>query len=387
MDVKGLDCIILGGGIGGLTAAIALAQRGAHVRVFEQADAIREVGAGLQISPNGRVVLRSLGLEAAVQSMATEGQAVRLRDYSGTDVLRLDLAQGRHGTFLFAHRADLIAVLHAAAKAAGAEIVLGQKALSVMPGSVPVVQMLDGAAHRAGLILGADGLHSVARTALNGTTAPFFTQQVAWRAVVPDSGDTREVTVWMGPHRHIVSYPLRGGRLRNIVAVQERAAWVQESWSHEDDPANIRSVFVDFAPEIGDVLARIETVHLWGLFRHPVAKHWYSGGVGLLGDAAHPTLPFLAQGANMAFEDVGALLRALDETANLNDALEQYQTMRVDRVTRVVNAASRNARKYHLASPLVRWGAHTVLRTIGAVAPSLMLRQFDWLYGYDVTRD
>jgi len=246
--------------------------------------------------------------------------------------------------------------------------------------------MLSGSAHRAQVIIGADGLHSVARSALNGTAAPFFTRQVAWRALVPDDINAREVTVWMGPRRHIVSYPLRQGRVRNIVAVQERADWVQESWSHEDDPDAMRAVFSDFAPQMRNVLQKVAHVNLWGLFRHPVARRWSSGGVVLLGDAAHPTLPFLAQGANMALEDAWALLRAFEAADTVETALARYQDMRAARVTRVIHAASRNAWKYHLASQPLRMAAHAGLRIAGALAPGLLLRQFDGLYGYDVTR-
>ena len=186
----------------------------------------------------------------------------------------------------------------------------------------------------------------------------------------------------MGPGRHLVSYPLPGGR-RNIVAVEQRTAWAEEGWSHQDHPANLRGAFAGFAPRVQDWLSKVDAVFLWGLFRHPVAHRWHSGAQVLLGDAAHPTLPFLAQGANLALEDAWVLARALD--APLDKALPHYQLERDARVRKVVDAASRNARNYHLSFPPARFAAHTMLRIAGAVAPGRVLGRLDWLYRHDVT--
>lgn len=385
MDITGLNCFVLGGGIGGLATAINLRRAGAHVRVLEQAHEIREVGAGLQISPNGFVVLEKLGLGDALRSKSVRGQSVRLRDYKGHDVVRFDLARLPCGDYHFIHRADLINILEKAAKVAGVDILLGQQVTSVTPGQTPMAVLQDGTTVEGDLIVGADGLHSVARQVLNGTMAPFFTRQTAWRAVVPETGAAPEAQVFMGPHRHIVTYPLRSGRMRNIVAVQERAKWREESWTAEDYPENLRAAFDDFGPEVLALLDRVEKVHRWGLFRHPVAATWYADGVVLVGDAAHPTLPFMAQGANMALEDSFALVRCLQDGADLASALDDYQRMRADRARSVVDAASGNAWKYHLSFPPLRLAAHTALRIAGALAPGRMVGQFDWIYGYDVT--
>jgi salicylate hydroxylase len=187
----------------------------------------------------------------------------------------------------------------------------------------------------------------------------------------------------MGPGRHIVSYPLRGGRMMNIVAIEERGAWAEEGWHHRGDPDVLRRVFEDFGGPAGDSLARVQEVHLWGLFRHPVAEAWLRGHAVLLGDAAHPTLPFLAQGANMALEDAFVLARV----ATAGGDLRRYQTARRDRVVRIVDAASRNAWKYHLSPGPLRWAAHRALALGSRLAPGAMTGQFNWLYGHDVTRD
>ncbi len=386
MTLDGLKILVIGAGIGGLAAARALALRGADVTVLEQAGAIAEVGAGLQISPNGFVVLHALGLGDLLAAGAVQGQAVSLRDYRKGEVLRLDLRQLESRDYYFVHRADLIDVLAEGARAAGVKIRLLQKVDQVIPGARPELRMANGVVLSADLVIGADGLHSKARQALNGTAAPFFTRQVAWRAVVPNLEERGpEVRVHMGPLRHVVSYPLRGGKALNIVAVQEQAAWAAESWSQQDDPMALRAAFGDFGPEVQTLLARVENVNLWGLFRHQVAQNWYREGVALLGDAVHPTLPFMAQGACMALEDCWELAEALSDSETVDQALARYQSRRESRVHRVVEAANGNAWKYHLSFPPLRWAAHTALRVGGAMAPERMMRQFDWLYNFDVT--
>jgi salicylate hydroxylase len=180
---------------------------------------------------------------------------------------------------------------------------------------------------------------------------------------------------------------LRGGALINLVAVQERTLWAQESWAHRDDPANLRDAFEGAAPSVTRMLEHVEEVHLWGLFRHPVAPIWYGQNCALIGDAAHPTLPFLAQGANMALEDAWALCMSLHETGPLEDRLAAYQNLRNPRVSKVIKAANGNAWKYHLPRGPMRLAAHLALGVGSRFAPNLMLRQFDWLYGYDITSE
>jgi salicylate hydroxylase len=368
MSVAGRPATVTGGGVAGLAVARALALRGAEVTLHEQAAEIGEVGAGLQISPNGLRVIDALGLGEALRAVAVKALAIRLRDYRGGEVLRLDLARHGAGDYLFVHRARLVEVLEAGARDAGVAIRTGSRL----------------GPEAEGLVIGADGLHSALRAALNGEATPFFTGQVAWRALVADPGAEPEVQVFMGPGRHLVTYPLAWG-LRNIVAVEERGAWAAEGWYQADNPDNLARAFAGFAPEVRGWLAQVEQVHLWGLFRHPVAARWHDDRRAILGDAAHPTLPFLAQGANLALEDAWVLADRLDRLPQ-GDALAAYQQARRDRVARVIAAANTNARNYHLSQPLVRSAAHAILRLGGAVAPAAALRRFDWIYGYDATR-
>ena len=388
MALNGKKVLVVGAGVAGLCAALAMRRRGAEVMLLEQAEAVTEVGAGLQLSPNGVAVLRALGLEPALARNAVRARAVVLRDYRRPgDVLRLDLqTHAPDQAFYFTHRADLIDLLGDAVREAGVQVRLLQNVAEVLPGPTPAVRLVNGNEKTADLVIGADGLHSRARVALNGPDAPFFTGQVAWRAVVPnDMNLPAEARVYMGPGRHLVSYPLRQGRAMNIVAVQERAAWTAADWNLADDPDNLRHVFADFGEDARALLRRVTEVRQWGLFRHPVAATWHRDGVAILGDAAHPTLPFMAQGANMAFEDAWVLTRCLDETEDTAAALARYQGLRHQRATRVIGAANGNAWKYHLRLPPLRGAAHMALRLGGAVMPGRMVHQFDWLYGHDVT--
>jgi salicylate hydroxylase len=387
MSLIGQSITLLGAGIAGLACARALALRGAEVTVLEQADAIREVGAGLQISPNGAAVLRALGLGEALDRAGTAATGVRLIDGSSAEpVLSMDL-RGRD--FRLLHRADLIALLLEGARGAGAELRLLQRIETVdLTGARPRIVTAQGAALTPDLLIGADGLHSHTRVALNGAAAAVFTGQVAWRAVLPEAEaeDTAALAeVHMGPGRHLVSYPLRGGRQRNIVAVEERSRWAEESWTLRDDPMDLRLAFETFSPRVRGWLDRVEEVHLWGLFRHPVARHWHGGRAVILGDAAHPTLPFLAQGANMALEDAWVLADCLARHDTPEAAFAAYQQARAARCARIVAASTANARAYHLSSPL-REIAHLGLRIGGRIAPQAALRRFEWIYGTDVTQ-
>ncbi|MFV0336386.1 MAG: FAD-dependent monooxygenase [Tropicimonas sp.] len=387
MTLIGQEITVLGGGIGGLAAARALAMRGARVRLLEQAAEIGEVGAGIQVSPNAGRVLAALGLEMAFEEISIASQGAVLRDYAeGAEVLRLDLT--RFGRFGLVHRADLVAMLAVAAREAGVEIELGARVGEVsLDGGQAELRLENGEQREAPFLVAADGLHSRARPALLGSERPHFTGHVAWRALIPlVPGEVpAQAQVFMGPGRHLVAYPLRGGRLLNLVGVHERTAWQAEGWNHAGDPAEFRAIFTRFGGPVCGWLERVEAVHVWGLFRHEVARRWYGDNVAILGDAAHPTLPFLAQGACMALEDGWVLAACLSQGEGRGAALARYEALRAPRCRRIVDAGTANARNYHLGGPLSRTVAHLGLRVIGKALPGFMPDRFGWLYAHDVT--
>jgi salicylate hydroxylase len=383
MSLIGQSITLLGAGIAGLACARALALRGAEVTVLEQADAIREVGAGLQISPNGAAVLRALGLGEALDRAGTAATGVRLIDGPTAEpVLSMDL-RGRD--FRLLHRADLIALLLEGARGAGAELRLLQRIETVdLTGARPRIVTAQGAALTPDLLIGADGLHSPTRAALNGAAAAVFTGQVAWRAVLPEAEteDTAALAeVHMGPGRHLVSYPLRGGRQRNIVAVEERSRWAEESWTLRDDPMDLRLAFGTFSPRVRGWLDRVEEVHLWGLFRHPVARYWHGGRAVILGDAAHPTLPMLASGAAMAMEDGFILARCLQALPqDVPAALLRYEQARLARTARVVRGSSESARRFH--NPALADATGAAAYVDAEWSSDKVHARYDWLFSY-----
>lgn len=374
------DIAVIGGGVGGLTAALAFARRGANVTVYEQAAALTEVGAGLQITPNGARALNAFGIDRALAATGVTAQAVVPMDaMASREITRFDLSS-QTPPYRFYHRAALIDILARGCEAAGVTVKLGARIAALNPdGSFAV----EGTVVRPGLTIGADGIRSVVRGVINAPVEPFFTGQVAWRAMIKTDKLDPVARIWMAPGRHMVTYPLTGERL-NIVAVQQRSQWTEEGWHHSDAPGNLRMAFADCGWEVKSILGEVEEANLWGLFRHPVAENWYAGSVALVGDAAHPTLPFLAQGANLAIEDAYVLARCCDEAATLDAGLRDYQDKRRARVVRAIEAANRNARNYHLGG-LQRRIAHAGLRTLGKVAPAAFMGRMGWLYDHDVT--
>lgn len=384
MGLKDLNITVVGAGIGGLATALALRQAGARVQVLEKATELSEIGAGLQISANGMVVLRALGVVpqgaggAGLQSDGTD-----IRDFhTGRRVTTMPPPAA--GPTYYFHRADLIDLLYRAAARAGVDLVFGQQVIGydVRDGQA-CIETQSGRMHHADLVIGADGGRSLLRETLIGSTSPRFTGQVAWRATI--SGQKRDpitrATLTMGPGRHIVTYPVRDGTQTNIVAVEERTDWREEGWRHQGDPKDLQHRFSGFGGEVADQLAAVKDVNLWALFLYPVASRWQDGQLALVGDAAHPTLPFMAQGACLALEDAWVLSQCLARASDPATGLSEYEAARKKRAQRVVTAAAENARNFHFKSPMRQ------LAQLGlfALGPRIA-RRYDWIYGHDVTR-
>jgi len=394
MVLGSLRVAVIGAGIGGLAAAIALAARRAHVTVFEQAPALAEVGAGIQVGPNGVAVIEALGLRDAAEACADlPGEIVLANARSGRTVGRVPLGQkcvARYGRpYWHFHRADLLEVLRSGAEAAGVELRLGSRVIATdQDTSGARLRLETGGEVTADIVVGADGIRSSLRREHFGGAPPRYTGHVAWRGLLdaralPAGMAPGGALVTMGPGRHLVSYPLRGGQLINFVAVERRGTGAEEGWMAEDDPAALRAAFAGWDPRSEALLAAVERTFLWGLFDHPPLPRWADGRLALLGDACHPMLPFLAQGATMALEDAWVLAAEVAVADTPERGLMAYETRRKPRAARVQRAAAGNGRVFHLTG-VARSTADIGLSAASALAPGLLLSRFDWLYGADV---
>ncbi len=389
MYLYGKTAAVIGAGIGGLAAALALAKRGAKVQVFEQASQMAEVGAGLQISANGVKVLTALGLNIVADNQGNMPGQVELCDYkSGRVITKLPLNQTADAPFLQLHRADLLATLAAGCSREHVGIHLGQQA--------EVLDTENGVLSAApdthfDIVIAADGVRSACRETHFAGEKPTFTGQAAWRALVPAAdfpafkgqGGTR---LYLGPNRHLVIYPLRDRSLINIVAAEDRAAWTAEGWNQQDAAASLQRAFSGWCPYTRDLLACVVDPLLWGLFAHPTLSKWSRGRVALLGDAAHPMLPYMAQGACMGLEDAWVLAAALDHRDDVPTALQSYEHLRKPRATKVQQTSFGNSKIYHASNPLLRFGLHAGMGIAGKLAPGLLTDRFDWIYRLDVTK-
>jgi salicylate hydroxylase len=379
---------IAGAGIGGLTAAIALAQRGVGVRVFEQAAELGEVGAGLQLSPNAMKVLRELGLVTVLRDVAFEPEFATIKDgKTAQDFVSVPLkeaAEARFGApYLHVHRADLHQILLAEARRLGVDFELNTQ-----------LNGYDDAgflgAVSADLNIAADGVRSCHATQMNKGQDPQFTGQVAWRGAVdadalPSGLISPNATVWTGLGKHIVTYYVRGGSLVNFVAVEERDSWTDPSWTQQGDIAELRAAFTGWHPTIETLLNAVEVANIWALYDKPVLDRWSDGSVVLLGDACHPTLPFLAQGAAMAIEDASVLALCLHEEPQVPDALRRYEMARKPRTAVLQKKARANADMFHNRGALGGVLSKAKLQVARRLPPTLAMKPFNGIYAYDAT--
>lgn len=346
---------IVGAGIGGLAAGIALHRAGYAVEIFEQADAVGEVGAGLSLTPNAMKALAWLGVEPTVRALADEPPQQITRHYASGELLvrfdRSDTVARWGAPYLQIHRADLHAVLlrHFVTQCAG-KVHTGRRLISLTDAGVTAngaaaaqLTFASGESLRAQAVIGADGLKSVVRRALFGDDAPRFERFVAWRGLVPrERLGALELSpgsaVFAGPGRLFVRYPVRHGALMNFVAFARVDTWAGESWSQTGDIAEPRAVLADFHPEVHAILEATPggRCHKWGLFARDPLPSWTRGVTTLLGDAAHPMLPWFGQGAASALEDAVVLGRCLLESGankEINAGFRNFERARLPRVT------------------------------------------------------
>ena len=393
-----MKILISGGGIGGLTAALCFLHHGAEVTVLEQAPELGEVGAGIQIPPNAMKVFAALGLDAALAEIAFRPLAIEARmGRSGLELFQIPLTEyavNRWGApYLHIHRADYIAVLAAALRAQSPDALQlgGEVAGYCQTEEAVEVRLADGRRISGDALIGADGIHSPVREQMLGAEKPIFTGNVAWRAVVPMAAlgahaPRPTACAWMGPGKHCVTYRLRRGTLANFVGVVERDDWTTESWTERGTRGEALADFADWHPTITRLLGEADTLYRWALFDRAPLPRWVDGRVALLGDAAHPMLPFMAQGAAMAVEDAWVVAREVTQKTSPARGLEAYQHLRQTRASRVQAGSRANAKTFHKRRILGQLATYGPMWLAGKFAPMAVHRRQDPLYGYDVTR-
>lgn len=392
------QAVIAGGGIGGLAAALAMSRAGWEVRLFERAAAFSEVGAGIQLGPNVASVLHGWGLAAALDAVAAFPQRLQVRDAaSGQLLAELPLGDAmvrRYGApYLTVHRADLQALLlRAVQQHTDVRLHLERPLRSFGQNVQAVMVQADGGPEiECDALIGADGLWSSVRQQLLGDGLPARTGHVAFRAMalqsmLPEPLRSQQITVWLGPRMHVVQYPVRAGEWLNVVAiVQGEAPGEEDPWNHgvsTSDLDELARVLVGSCTALRDLLHALGGWQRWALHdRRPMqgTNQHAVGRVALLGDAAHPMRPYLAQGAGMAIEDAAglghALARALDPAFDVPLMLQRYALSRWQRNARVQARALRNGQIFH-ADGLLRWGRDVALRLLGE-----KLLDLPWLYG------
>jgi salicylate hydroxylase len=387
---------IAGAGIAGLTTALSLLQRGWKVDVYEQASQLAEVGAGLQISPNGTRVLQSLGLEPALQSVVCQAQGKEIRMWNTGQRWKLfdlgDDCLSRFGApYWMVHRGDLHKILLDAFNAqSDAPVRLNSRVVSAQSTSTGASFVLqDGSHHSAHGLIAADGVHSILREKLLGEDKAQFTGLLAWRGLVPVHAISAHLqaqvgTNWVGPGAHVITYPVRGGALMNVVGIIEKDGWLGESWTEQGTHEELLQDFGHWHADVGELMRKIDQPFKWALLGRSPQKGWAQGAICLVGDSAHPTLPFLAQGANMAIEDAAVMARCLTAYSTAEKAFAEFENLRWQRTADIVNRSSDNAKRFH--NPQLSDAAKAVDYVSTEWEPEKVRRRYDWMFEYDALR-
>ncbi|MCV6574691.1 MAG: FAD-dependent monooxygenase [Cohaesibacter sp.] len=393
---KSLSIIIAGGGIGGLSAAIALAQRNINVTVLERGKALCEVGAGIQISPNATGILKSWNVWDKLDDQAVIPPHIQIR--SGTsgsllsELATKDITKRYNAPYMVIHRGDMQRALYDRARELKQITILDYHQLRHLDQSATGVTVIcektdpDGSNSQnitlqADGLIAADGVWSKIRTDYMGNSPPAYSGKTAWRTTMPSQMVTEHinrhnVNLWIAPKAHLVHYPLIGGHMMNIVAIVQDD-WNEEGWNTKGDPAWLNQRFSRWPKEMRRLLSERDNWLKWALCGVDPSQPWTKGKVALLGDAAHAMLPFMAQGAVMAMEDAEILARALSEVPGpVETALLAYETARKERACKVVARAQKNGEIYHMS------GAMAMARnvTMRLMPDSQLLNQFDWIY-------
>lgn len=376
---------IIGGGLAGLATAAALARFGIEADVYEQASELGEIGAGINVSPQAIRALRAIGLGEPIAAIANIASGVLTRDMnSGATLNYRDQASAaaRFGAGVHSfHRADL---LHALASGVDARTIhLGYRLVGLDERSDTVSLIFaNGARRDAGIVIGADGVHSLIRRSLYGGDNPTYTGQTVWRALLPGETVPAEAMApsghvqWLGRGRHFFAYYLRGRDVVNIVTQEDTDSWVDEGWSIPGDPDAMRLSFPDPEPMLAALLQCVTQCSKWGLFTRPLTGNWGRGRIALIGDAAHAMLPNAGQGASQSFEDAYILARWLAEPGDPLAALQNFRRIRIPRVHAVQRYSADIVRTKH------KYGLKA-----DKAAEVDAVDQMAWIWGYDVVAD
>ena len=382
---SGCRIAIIGGGLAGLAAAQALKSFGIAAEVFEQAPALGEIGAAVNISPQAVKALQAIGLTREIAAAGTASPGIYTRNMQTGEFLEFNdrhkLAQEYGAPYYTFHRADLLDAL--ATGINSSSIHLGHRLAGLEENSDRVVLAFDnGARVEAEYVIAADGVRSVIRHALYGADNPTYTGQMVWRALL-DSKDVPFEAIeptghiqWVGPGCHLLAYYIRGKKMVNIVTQEDTDKWVEESWSTRGDPAEMRLSFPNPEPRLKLLLSVVTECSKWGLFTRPLTRNWGRGRIQLIGDAAHAMVPNAGQGAGQAFEDSYILGRWLEACPDPVEAFGNFRRVRIPRVQGVQRLSLANARFKHMRDSTVQ------TQSIRSGKTSVH-GNADWVYRFD----
>jgi salicylate hydroxylase len=386
--------IVAGAGIGGLTAALSLADRGFDVLVLEQARELGPVGAGIQLSPNATRVLFGLGLGPALQEVTIKpgGKCIRLWN-TGQEWQLFDLggeSVARYGfPYMMLYRPDLHRVLVEGLRQRKADaLVLGAKVADVTQDAGGVhVTLADGRSFDADALIGADGVHSVVRAKMIAEDKPRFSGCIAWRGVIPVEKLPRSMqgtsgVNWVGPGAHVIHYPIHAGKLVGFTGIVEKQGWYRESWTESGSVEECLNDFAGWHEDVQGLIRQLDNPLRWAMMVRDPLTNWTRGRVTLVGDAAHPTLPFLSQGAAMAIEDGCVLARALVAYGDdVESGLRAYQASRIERTTKIVLGSAANTKRFHSRELADAEGAAAYVAR--EWEESKVRERYGWLFSYE----